>query len=117
MRNDPLQMKEQELKTVTVTWGKFVDGGLHERDAVIRIFFDTCGRLEQFVIDFKGDEWGWKFVEILLERGGYGVNVEVWVRYVVVVGAFKAFLDLLDLCVAAGFAVNTFNVHTWERNC
>lgn len=111
MRNDPLQMKEQELKAVTVAWRKFVYGCSHERDAVIWILFDTGGRLEQFVVDFKGDEWGWKFVEILLERGGYGVDVEVWVRDVVVVGAFKAFLDLLDLCVTAGLAVNTFNVH------
>lgn len=50
-------------------------------------------------------------MEILLERGGYGVDVEVWVRDVVVVGAFKAFFDLLDLCVTARLAVNTFNVH------
>lgn len=78
---------------------------------MIRILFDTGGRLEQSVVDVKGDEWGWKFVEILLERGGYGVDVEVWVGDVVVVGAFEAFLDLLDLCVAAGLAVNTFNVH------
>lgn len=28
--DDPLQMKEQELKTVAVAWGKFVDGGSHE---------------------------------------------------------------------------------------
>lgn len=104
-------MKEQELKTVTMAWWKFVYGRSHERDAVFWILFDTGGRLEQFVVDLKGDEWGWKFVEILLESGGYGVNVEVRVRDVVVVGAFKAFLDLLDLCVAAGLAVNTFNVH------
>lgn len=78
---------------------------------MIRILFDTDGRLEQFVVDFEGDERGWKFVEVLLERGGYGVDVEVWVRDVIVVGAFEAFLDLLDLRVAAGFAVNAFNIH------
>lgn len=50
-------------------------------------------------------------MEILLERGGYGVDVEVWVRNVIVVGAFEAFLDLQDLRVAAGFAVNAFNIH------
>lgn len=82
---------------------------------MIRILFDTCGRLEQFVVDFKCDERGWKFVEILLERGSYGVDVEVWVRDVVVVGAFEAFLDLLDLCVAAGLAVNTFSVHALRK--
>lgn len=78
---------------------------------MIRILFDTDGRLEQFVVDFEGDERGWKFVKVLLERGGYGVDIEVWVRDVVVVGAFEAFLDLLDLRVAAGFAVNAFNIH------
>lgn len=50
-------------------------------------------------------------MEILLERGGYSVDVEIWVRDVIVIGAFEAFLDLLDLRVAAGFAVNAFNVH------
>lgn len=78
---------------------------------MIRILFNTGGRLEQLVVDFKRDERGWKFVEILLECGGYGVNVKVWVRNVIVIGAFEAFLDLLDLRVAARFAVNAFNIH------
>lgn len=53
--DDPLQMKEEELKTVAMAWRKFVYGGSHERDTVIRILFNTGGRLEQFVVDFVRD--------------------------------------------------------------
>ncbi len=53
-------------------------------------------------------------MEILLQSGGYGVNVEVRVRDVVVVRAFKAFFDLLGLCIPAGFAVDTFAVHAYD---
>lgn len=67
--------------------------------------------LEEFIVDFVGDKRCGKLPKVLFEGGGDGVDIEVRVRDVVVVAAFKAFLDGLDLRVAAGFAVNAFDVH------
>lgn len=67
--------------------------------------------LEEFIIDFVGDEWGGKLSEILFESRGDGVDIKVGVRDVVVVTAFEAFFDGLDLGVAARFTVDTFDIH------
>ncbi len=50
-------MEDQELETSPVTGGEVVDSGAHESDAVFRIVFNDGGGLEQFVVDFVGDEW------------------------------------------------------------
>lgn len=72
-----------------------------------------CG-VEEFVVHVVGDERSREFAEVLLEGAGDGVDIKVRVRDVIVIGAFKAFFDLLDLAVAAGFAVDTFHLHTYN---
>ena len=68
---------------------------------------------EEEVIDGEGDEWGGETAEVLFEGGGDGINVEIWIGDVEVVGTFEAFFYPLDLGVAAGFAVDTFDIHAY----
>ena len=72
-----------------------------------------CGR-EQFVVDIVGDERCGEFAKVLLESAGDGVDVEVRIRDVVIVGTFKAFFDPLNLAVASGFAIDSFEIHAYE---
>ena len=67
--------------------------------------------LEESIVDFVSDEWRGKLPKILFESGGNGVDIEVRVRDVEVVAAFKAFFDSLDLGVPTRFAVDAFNIH------
>ena len=94
--------------------GRVVDGGAHDFDARGRVRVD--GGVEQAVVDFVGDERAGEAAEVLFERGGDGVDVEVGVGDVEIVGAFEAFFDLLDLRVTSGFSIDAFNVHAYERS-
>lgn len=70
--------------------------------------------LEEFIVDFVSDEWRRKLPKVLFESGGNGVDIEVGVRDVEVVAAFKAFFDSLDLGVPTRFAVDAFDVHSYR---
>ena len=56
------------------------------------------GRVEELVIHFIRDEWHGKAAEILLEARGDGVDVQVRIREVKVIGcSLEPILDYLDL--------------------
>ena len=67
--------------------------------------------LEQLIVDVVGNERCGELSEVLLERGGDGVDVEVRVGDIKVVTAFKAFFDSLNLGVTTRFAVDAFDIH------
>ena len=67
--------------------------------------------LEKFIVDVVGDKWRGKLSEVLFEGGGDGVDIKIWIRDVIVVAAFEAFFDDLDLGIAARFAVDAFDIH------
>ena len=66
---------------------------------------------EEEIVDGEGDEWSGETAEVLFKGGGDGIDVEIWVGDIEVVGTFEAFFYALDLGVAAGFAVDAFNIH------
>ena len=108
----PREMEDQKLERVSVARGHdvgVVDGGAHDFDAGGRL--GGVGGVEEAVVDFVGDERGGEAAEELFEGRGDGVDVEVRVGDVEVVVPFEAFADELDLGVAAGFAVDAFDVH------
>lgn len=80
------------------------------------LFFSICNlsRLEQAVVGLVRDERVRQLAEILLQRAGDGVDVEVWVRDVVLPVLFEALLDDLDLAAAARFAVHALDVYATE---
>ena len=49
----------------------------------------------------------------MFQGGRYGVDVKIWVGDVIIVTALEAFTDLKDLRVAAGLAVDAFDVHAY----
>ncbi len=69
---------------------------------------------EEQVVNREGDEWCRQTAEVLFEGGGDGVDVEVRVGDVEVAVALEAFFDALDLGIAAGFAVDAFDVHAYK---
>lgn len=111
------EMEDEKLERVSMPGrhdGCVVDGGAHDFDAGGRVRVD--GRVEQAVVDFVGDEGCGKAAEVLFERGGDGVDVEIWVGDVEFIAAFEAFSDVLDLRITSGLPVDAFNVHACERS-
>lgn len=110
------EMEDEKLERVSMPGrhdGCVVDGGAHDFEAGRRVRGD--GGVEQAVVDFVGDEGCGKAAEVLLERGGDGVDVEIWVGDVEFIAAFEAFSDVLDLRITSGFPIDAFNIHACER--
>lgn len=77
---------------------------------VVGVEWRRC-RGEEPIINVVGDERCGEFAKILFEGAGYGVDIKVRIGDVVIIATFKAFFDLLNLAVAAGFTVDAFNFH------
>lgn len=114
------KMEDEKFERVSMPgWhdSRVINGGAHDFDASRRVW--STGGVEQAVVDFVGDEWCGKAAEVLFERGGDGVDVEIWVGDVEFVAAFKAFPDVLNLRITSGLSVDAFNIHACEgsQNC
>ena len=117
-----LKMKHQKLQRVAMSRWQLVDGAAHHDDAVVGRDLGrgrgVAGRGgsagEEQVVDGVGDEGCGEFAEVLFQGGGHGVDVEFRIRDVEGGGVgFEAFFDVLDLAIAAGFAVDAFVGHAW----
>ncbi len=107
--DDSCQVKDEKLKTITVAGRKGLDCVTHGRYPFLIV--KQLNGIQKLVIDVVGNQWSRKSTEILLEKGGNGVNVKIGIRDVEIVAPFEAFFDALDLTVAATFAVDAFDIH------
>lgn len=104
-----VEVKDQKLKTLAMSVREFLDGGAQKQNAAGLVV--RGGGVEEFVVDGVRDERGGEPAEVLFQGGGDSADVEIGVGDVKVVILFEAFFDHLDLRIAAGFAVDAFQVH------
>ena len=102
-------MEDEELEAISVAGRKVRDSRTHQ--SYTFECFGISGRLDEFVIDRKGDERCRQLAKVLLEGGSDGVDVKIWIRDVEVVSLDEAVTYDLNLSGAARFAVNPFEVH------
>lgn len=107
-------MEHQELERVSVARGKVEDRVAHQLDGFVGGAAGGGHGGEEEVVDGEGDEGGGQAAEVLFEGGSDGVDVEVGVGDVEVAVVLEALFDALNLGVAAGFAVDAFDVHAYE---
>lgn len=106
-----LQVEHEELEHILVNARQlaqiflqvFDPGGLRS----------DLARIDDLLIDVERDKRHGQLAEVLLQRGGHGMDIEVRVGNIVILWrALESFPNSLNCRAGAGLPVDTFHIHT-----
>lgn len=107
--HDTGKVEDKELQTITVARRQVLNSLAHGSDSFFVV--NNLDRVQKLIVDLIRDQWGRESTEILLQKGGDSINVEIWIRDIKVIASFEAFSYDLNLTVSAAFAIYAFHVH------
>lgn len=110
--HDTGEVENEEFEAVAVVVGEVVNGAAHGEDLFLWVVHLT-GR-QNVVVHVECDERVGQPAEVLLEGRRDGVNVEVWIGYVVLGVLFESCSHLVHLAGATTLAVDAFDINTWD---
>lgn len=110
--HDAGKVEDKELQTITVARWQVLDSLAHGSDSFFVVA--NLDGVQKLIVDLIRDQWGRESTEILLQKRGDSIDVEIWIRDIKVIASFEAFSDDLNLAVSSAFAIDAFHVHAYS---